>query len=394
MKIVHYLNHTCLGNGHVAVAVDLSCEQVRAGHDVTVISGWGDWDEVLLRNGVKVIQFGESKGPFRLATMTWRFLRAVRRIKPDVVNAHMVYAAISARLARLVGPRLRYGLVTTVHNSFDQQANLMRVGDRVIVVSEAVGEDMKARGIPAEKIRAVTNGTVGGVRRPAFVGPPLALQHPAVVTVCGLHSRKGVGHLIDGFVAARRQFPGAHLYIVGGGPERADFEERARASGSGAHIHFMGYRDDPRDVLASADLFVLASLRDPCPLVLFEAREMGNPIIATAVDGIPETLAHGRRGVLVPPGDGGAIGHEIVRLLGNEQLRNTLSQAAREDIAEITVRRMSEKSMAVYAETLRAAARRPTVPAGVGNRAEAAAFAQARTVKGSGGEIGDRHEKR
>ncbi|MED5544979.1 MAG: glycosyltransferase family 4 protein [Pseudomonadota bacterium] len=349
MRIVHYLNHTCLGNGHVAVAVDLACDQVHAGHDVYVVSGYGDLDALLVRNGVKVIQFGDSKGPLKLGIMAWRFWRAVRRIKPDVVNAHMVYAALSARIVRLWQ---RFGLVTTVHNSFDEQAKLMRVGDRVITVSEAVGEDMHARGIPRAKLRTVTNGTVGGVRRPVFFGAPVSLQHPAIVTVCGLHSRKGVDYLIDAFAMVRKRYPGAHLYLVGGGPEQADFEARAEASGSGHHIHFMGYRDDPRDVLASADLFVLASLRDPCPLVIFEAREMGNPIIASAVDGIPAALGHGQRGVLVPPADSDALAREMTRLLGDERLRETLSSAARENIAEISVRRMSQETLAVYRETL------------------------------------------
>jgi glycosyltransferase involved in cell wall biosynthesis len=349
LRIVHYLNHTCQGNGHVAVAVDLACEQVEAGHDVYVVSGRGDFDDFLRARGVKVITLGDPTGPLRLPAMALRFLRFARRTKPDVVNAHMVYAALAARLVR---PLVGYGLVTTIHNSFDQQANLMRVGDRVIVVSDAVGRDMRQRGIAAAKLRTVLNGTVGGARRPLGEVAPEPLQHPAVVTVCGLHSRKGVAHLIDGFDSARRQFPAAHLYIVGGGPEQDDFEERARRSSSAEHIHFLGYHDDPRPILASADLFVLASLRDPCPLVIFEAREMGNAIVATDVDGIPESLGFGQRGLLVPPADPAALAEAIVRVLGDDDLRAELSRAAREDIDQITVRRVSRETVDVYAEAM------------------------------------------
>lgn len=349
MRIVHYLNHTCRGNGHVAVAVDLACEQARVGHDVYMVSGYGDFDDLLTAHGVKLVSVGQASGPLKLLTMTRRFLSAARRIRPDIVNAHMVYSAVAARLAR---PFARFKLVTTVHNSFDRQATLMGVGDRVIVVSDAVGDEMRERGISAAKLRTVTNGTVGGVRRPAYVGPPESLQHPAVVTVCGLHSRKGVAHLIDGFDLARETFPAAHLYLVGGGPEQDDFEARARATKSADHIHFLGYRADPRDVLASADIFVLASLRDPCPLVIFEAREMGNPIIASAVDGIPAALANGQRGVLVPPADPGALATEMVRLLGDDAARASLSKASAEDLDGISVRRMSAETVDVYAEAL------------------------------------------
>lgn len=350
MKIVQYLNHSANGNGHVAVAVDLACEQVRDGHDVYFVSGYGDFDEMLTAHGVKTLTIGHPSGALRLPIMAWRLLRAIRRIKPDVINAHMVYAALAARM---IQPLLGFKLITTIHNSFDRQASLMGVGDRVITVSEAVGQDMASRGVPTAKLRTVTNGTIGGARRPAFASPPETLQHPAVVTVCGLHSRKGVAYLIEGFDAARRICPQAHLYLVGGGPEQDKFEEQARQTASADHIHFLGYRADPREVLASADIFVLASLRDPCPLVIFEAREMGNPIIATSVDGIPASLNDGRAGVLVPPADAGAIAREIVRILSDDNLRTSLSQAARENLEDMTVRRMSRQTVGVYAETLR-----------------------------------------
>lgn len=350
MKIVQYLNHSCNGNGHVAVAVDLACEQVRDGHDVYFVSGYGDFDDLLASHGVKILTLGDPSGTFRLPIMAWRLLRAIRAIKPDVVNAHMVYAALAARIVKVL---LGYKLITTIHNSFDRQASLMRAGDLVIAVSDAVRSDMERRGIPAKKLRTVTNGTIGGARRPPHVGTPEVLEHPAVATVCGLHSRKGVAYLIQGFDAARRTYPNAHLYLVGGGPEQEEFEAQARRSSSADHIHFLGYRADPRDVLASADVFVLASLRDPCPLVLFEAREMGNPIIATSVDGIPAALNNGRAGLLVPPADSGAIAEALIRLLSDEALRHSLSQAAREDLDEMTVRRMSKQTVEVYLEAAR-----------------------------------------
>jgi glycosyltransferase involved in cell wall biosynthesis len=348
MRIVHYLNHTCRGNGHVAVAIDLACEQHRVGHDVYIVCGFGDFDEFLKAQHIKLVLLGEATGPLKLFIMAWTFALALGRIKPDVVNAHMVYAAIAARLVR---PLFGFGLVTTVHNSFDSQANLMRVGDRVIVVSDAVGRDMAARGIPARKLRTVLNGTVGSPRRPAFQGPAIPLVHPALVSVCGLHSRKGVAHLIDAFDLARRTFPDARLYLVGGGPEQANLEAQARQTASRGHIAFLGYLPDPRGVLASADIFVLASLRDPCPLVLFEAREMANPIIATSVDGIPEALGHGRYGVLVPPADPLALAAAIVELLSDPARRAALGQAASADPDSISVRRMSHEAVEVYAET-------------------------------------------
>ena len=348
MKIVHYLNHTRRANGHVAVAVDLACEQAKD-HEVYVVSAPGDFDELLAENGVALIHVEDATGVLRLPLMAIRLFRALRGIRPQIVNAHMVAAALAASIVR---PLLGFKIVTTVHNSFDRQARLMGVGDRVIAVSNSVQDEMRRIGISASKLRTVTNGTIGGRRRPLLPKCSMMLRHPAVVSVCGLHKRKGVHHLIEAFDAARARCPDATLYIVGEGPERLALQEQADRSSSAANIHFLGFMEDPREVLATAEIFVLASLRDPYPLVLLEARQMGNAIIASAVDGIPQALNHGQRGLLVPPGEIGPLCEALLSLLLDDTSRRRFAAAAAEDIDEIKVARMSAETLDVYEDAL------------------------------------------
>ncbi len=254
--------------------------------------------------------------------------------------------------------------MTTIHNAFDRQSVLMRVGDRVIAVSEAVRAQMAARGIPEGKLRVVRNGTIGGGRRPLYPAETADLSRPAIATVAGLHDRKGIAHLIAAFDAVHRVRPDAHLYIVGEGPERARYEALAAGQGSAAHIHFLGHLDDPRSVLAATDIFALASLQDPFPLVLGEARQMGCAIVSTAVDGIPEALWHGAKGVLVPPADPAALADALVALLNDEPRRAALAAAAAADTDDITVARMSRDTVAVYEDVLRRDARTPKPASG------------------------------
>ena len=348
MRIAHCLNHSWKANGHVAVAVDLACEQAK-GHDVTVIGAPGDYDEQLASSGVRVIHVPLHDGPLRVVRMAGALLPHLRRIRPDIVNAHMVTAALAARL---VQPFCGFKLVTTVHNSFDRQARLMAVGQRVIAVSRAVQEELEQAGVPAAKLQTVTNGTIGGARRPFLPARTVALQHPAIVSVCGLHERKGVRHLIAAFDQVRSCCPEAHLYLVGEGPEREAYENQAQATASAGHIHFLGFMEDPREVLVDADVFVLASLREPFGLVLSEARQLGKAIVATAVDGVPDVLGGGRRGLLVPPADPEQMSQAIVRLLDDHDLRNRLATAAGQDLDEISVSRMSSRTLSVYAEAL------------------------------------------
>ena len=362
MKIVHYLNHGHAANGHVAVAVDLACEQARNGHEVHFISGRCDFGPALTSHGVTRHNVPDVAGTLRFLRMALHLRPIVAHIRPDIVNAHMVAAALAAKLVKMLVP---FKLVTTIHNAFDRQSILMRVGDRVIAVSEAVKNQMADRGIPKRKLRVVRNGTIGGGRRPLYPTETADLARPAIATVAGLHDRKGISHLITAFervFLARRD---AHLYIVGEGPEREKYESLAARQQSAGHIHFLGHLDDPRSVLAATDIFALASLQDPFPLVLGEARQMGCAIVASAVDGIPEALWHGAKGVLVPPADPTALADALVMLLNNDGRRAALAAAAASDTDDIMVERMSHDTVAVYEGVLRSNGRYwPTPDAG------------------------------
>jgi glycosyltransferase involved in cell wall biosynthesis len=349
LKIVHYLNHSRNANGHVAVAVDLACAHAGMGHDVYLVSGGGDFDDVLARNGVTKIDVPDANGffPLRLWRMAKSLSPVMRRVRPDIVNAHMVMAALAGRL---VAWRAGYKLVTTVHNSFDKQTPLMKVGDRIVAVSKAVYDEMRGLGAAASKLRIVRNGTIGGARRPAAPARRMALSHPAIATVCGLQPRKGVDHLIDAFTMVHRQCPAAHLYIVGDGPYRAAYEQHAADSGAGNSIHFMGYLVDPREVLADADIFALASLREPFGLVVSEAREMGCALVTTDVDGLPEAVGGREHGLMVPPADPAAMAGALLSLINDPVLLARYRQASAADTEYLTVAVMAQLTLDVYRE--------------------------------------------
>lgn len=347
MRIVHILNQSFRGNGHVGVAVDLACAQARNGHEVVLASAPGHFSDVLAANGVRFYDLDiQSRSLTNVARVIGRCDRLLKEFKPEVVHAHMVAAAVVARICQF---RHKFHLVTTIHNSFDKQAILMGFGDDVVAVSEAVRSQMEKRGIARRKLRVVLNGTIGGARRPPMPATLPELAHPAVITVAGLHPRKGVADLLAGFDQCADQFPTAHLYIVGDGPSREDLEIQAKALPNASRITFLGFQDDPRPFLRSADIFVLASHADPYPLVISEAREAGCAIIGTAVDGIPEGLKQGAIGILVPPRDPGAISGALTRLMSDPKEMAAYRAAANENLAELTVDRMNAEYEAIYA---------------------------------------------
>lgn len=345
VRIVHLLRHSRKANGHVEVAVDLACEQARQGHEVLFVAGAGDFAGVLARHGVTFIEVPDG-GMMQAVVVLRELAFVLRRTRPDIVHAHMVASAILARVLRPLGG---YRLITTLHNSFDRQSRLMGLGDLVIAVSDAVRREMREKGIPGPKLRVVHNGTVNGARR-APLPEPARLEHPAIVTVAGLHARKGIDTLIEAFGRLRDRGTQAHLYIVGAGPERAALGACAAASGHEDSIHFMGYMADPRGVLAGADVFVLASLAEPCALALIEARQMGCACIASQVGGNPEILEFGKSGRLFAPGNAADLAEALQAVIGDSAELARLRQAARSGWAYWTVERMARETVDVYRE--------------------------------------------
>jgi glycosyltransferase involved in cell wall biosynthesis len=346
MRIIHVVNALHSGNGIVNVAVDLAVTQSRNGHEVWMVSGGGSYEDLLAGAGVRCRQINQTRRVRSVARAAFHIRRLVREIDPDIVNAHMMTGAV---LFRLVRWRNRFALVCTVHNSWQRSSAVMTVGDRIIAVSATVKDDLIRRRIPALRIDVVRNGTVGSPRHPdAASVVPASLHHPAVVTVAGLYERKGIADLIDAFALVAEGHPEAHLYIVGDGPDRMRFEERARRTGFASRISFEGYQPLPSAYLLGADIFVLASHADPFPLVVLEARSVGCPIVASAVDGIPEALDGGAAGLLFPSGDIEVLAGHLASLLDDSGARADLGVRSKAGIEWLSVERVASETEQVY----------------------------------------------
>jgi glycosyltransferase involved in cell wall biosynthesis len=351
MRILHVANQIRnRGNGIVNVLVDLACTQQRERCTVAVASMGGEFEELLTQHGVLHFKLDQSRSPVMLAKAAIRFRGIVAEFRPDIVHAHMMTGAV---LAFLLRGRRRYRLVTTVHNEFQRSARLMGVADRVIAVSDAVARSMARRGVDPQRIRVVKNGTLGSPRTAnGSVTRALNLHRPAVITVAGMYVRKGIGTLLDAFAHVLSVAPEAHLYLVGDGPDRMRFEHQAQHLRISDRVHFEGFQRNPRTYLDAADVFVLASFREPFALVLPEARDAGLPIIASSVDGNPEALEQGAAGILIPAGDAPALAEAIARLLADPVERSLWAARARHNIEWLTVDRVNRDTIAVYREVL------------------------------------------
>jgi glycosyltransferase involved in cell wall biosynthesis len=148
---------------------------------------------------------------------------------------------------------------------------------------------------------------------------------------------KGFDILIDACAELQKQRINFDCEIIGDGALREELEESARRQDLRERIHFAGEQSQNyvRSALRDCDVFVLASAPDErgasdiFPTVIAEAMATGKPVVSTTVAGIPELVANGETGLLVPPGDARALANTMEQLARNENLRGDFGRAGR-----------------------------------------------------------------
>lgn len=154
-----------------------------------------------------------------------------------------------------------------------------------------------------------------------------------VVAVGGLGPAKGFDVLIRAIDCLAAGGEEVRLELLGDGPERRSLEHLVRRLGLEGRVRLRGWRS-PEEVEAamrSATLLVHPSSRlgDAVPTVIKEALAVGTPVVASRIAGIPELLADGRCGKLVPPRDPVILARAISEMLADEEKRRNYAVAGR-----------------------------------------------------------------
>jgi glycosyltransferase involved in cell wall biosynthesis len=145
------------------------------------------------------------------------------------------------------------------------------------------------------------------------------------------------------------QVPDARLVVLGEGPLRQQLEHRVKQLHLERHVVLPGFRDDVLACIKGFDLFVLSSETEGLGTSLLDAMAAGKACIGTRAGGIPEAVADGETGLIVPTHDPTALSHAIVRLLQDEPLRQRMGEAGHaRAIDQFSVEKMVEGTLAAY----------------------------------------------
>jgi glycosyltransferase involved in cell wall biosynthesis len=294
----------------------------------------------------------------------WRLSRLVKQLKPDVLHAHDPHGVAMAALALSMwgGSRTapsRPPLVASRRVDFHMKGNALsrwkyRQVDCFVCASDAIRRIVVADGVPPASAVTIHEGIdlAHIAAAPAVnLHAELWLPHdaPVVGNVAALVPHKGQRHLIDAAAGVIQQVPDARFVIAGEGELRATLERQIKERRLEKHVFLLGFRPDVLSVHKGFDLFVMSSVTEGLGTSLLDAMACGKPIVATAAGGMPEVVADGETGLLVPPRDDQALAAAIVTLLNDRPRRIAMGAAGDRRVRErFSAERMVQDTLDLY----------------------------------------------
>jgi glycogen(starch) synthase len=191
-----------------------------------------------------------------------------------------------------------------------------------------------------------------GLPGPSVALAPLPTDPPVVLCLGRIVRDKGFDLAVEALAAVGRRIPAVRLLIAGDGPERPALERQAQELGIADAVRFAGWVS-PEAVPAlinEATLVVMPSRwEEAFGLVALQAAQMGRPVVATRVGGLPEVVLHGETGLVVGKEDGAALAEAILFLLEHPDEAARLGEAARRRAADaFSMERYLDQHDALY----------------------------------------------
>jgi glycosyltransferase involved in cell wall biosynthesis len=272
--------------------------------------------------------------------------RLFRRHRVDLLHSNQAGAEpapVAARLAGLPRVMATWHVDSTydldgLRNGWHYRALekvCMRSLDHAIAVSKATAADWIMRcGLGDawwSKVTVIPNGvpTASLARRmPAEQAKSaLGLGGRFIIGSAGrLEAAKGYEYLIRSLPGLVRVRPDVLVRIAGQGEFQASLSELARSLGVADRVDFVGFVDDIRGFMESLDIYVQPSLCEAQGLAILEACAVGNPVVASAVGGIPECVQDGETGYLAPPRNPEALTEALIRLAEDPAARVRMAE--------------------------------------------------------------------
>ncbi|THJ21608.1 MAG: glycosyltransferase family 4 protein [Nitrospira sp. CG24E] len=209
--------------------------------------------------------------------------------------------------------------------------------EAVIAISRQIEQSLIAGGVSDNHVRTVYSGIELSERQLSHddqaIRRMIGVTNEAVLvgTVANLFSRKGYEVMLRALPAIVNAVPTVQ-YVIVGSDDRGYADRLRRLADElkiADRVHMVGFQDPVQPVLASLDLYVHPALMEGFGIAVVEAMAMGKAVVATTTGGLPEVVAQGETGLLVPPGDAESLAETVVSLLLDRVRREQMGSKGR-----------------------------------------------------------------
>ena len=299
------------------------------GWEVTVLSFLPfspmSWSTELESTGVRLLTLNASQGMLKYSGLL-SAVRFIRRFRPEVIVGFMFHGIMTARIAgRLTGVP---AIVSSVRNERDGtlRERIMRatdgITDAVTAQSRRLASELVDRRVAARSHVHVIPNSVDVYRYGAEVSRDQIREEMGVsedqflwLAVGRLDEAKDYPNLLCAFADLSHRRPDARLIVAGEGPLKSEFASTILRLDIERRVHLLGLRLDMPALYAASDALVLSSAWEGMPNVVLEAMASKRPVVATSVGAVPEVVADGESGLIVPPRDHRALSSAMARMI-------------------------------------------------------------------------------
>ncbi len=353
MKIIQVMPEFGLAGAEV-MCETLTCELIRMGYDVEVISMYDYHSPITERMEAAGVQIHYlHKKPGLDLTMIPKMCSLFKNTGANAVHTHLYCVQYAIPAAVLAGVKHR---VHTLHNIAQKETHqLGRTLNKFFfhychvipvalsaAVQKTIVDEYK---LPQERIPVIVNGADLSKCR---VKSDYSIRGSFKILHIGRFSaQKNHKTLLQAFQLFHKKHENSELWLIGDGEERANAEAFVQENGLKDCIKFLGLQSNVYSFLHQADLSTLPSLYEGLPMTLIEAMGTALPIVATAVGGIPDMLRNEQDALLVD-NDIQAIAGAFERYYLDITLREAHGRSAKKQSVAYSAHTMAEKYLEVY----------------------------------------------
>ena len=356
MNVLHFLSSFTQGGLEKLLLYFVKA----SGKDVTVVIMNNLVDEYLkqelLKTGYKIYFLGRKEG-HKHPKYLFQLLKIIKENDINIIHSHTPGSMMWSILCKILKPKLK--VIYTIHSSADVKTwgMIKRIGNRTIVdrniaISEDILNDCVKNKLKAVKIY---NGidTKKWIRAQGDANPFSIIHVGRIV-----HHIKGQDLIIKALKECKDKGMKFTCNFVGGEIDEiknSSFEYLKKLnedSGLSEEIKFLGNREDVPELLAQADLFILASRYEGLPLSLLEAMAAGLPVIASNISGSSELIEHEKNGLLFESENYLDLAEKIFWIYDHGKERDRLAENAYEYVQGFDISIMCKKYWELYSSII------------------------------------------